>query len=187
MKSKLNFKNILSTIGFMFLIIALGSYLISSIKVRRGYQYLPTVFGLTGVTIETGSMAPIADVGDYVLIKLPNIEDIEIGDIITFIDKNNILVTHRVDEIINESGQIGFSTKGDANNTVDKNIVYIDKIVGVGVLVIPKLGLMFKWITSTTGMIVIGAIILALYFFPDKKIKNNKKIDQNNDTNVISD
>lgn len=174
MKNKFSFKKFLSDIGFIFLVIAIVSYLISSNKVRSGEQYLPTIFELTGVTIETGSMAPKADVGDYVLIKLPEIEDIKVGDIITFVD-NNILVTHRVDEIINKNGQVCFSTKGDANNTVDKNIVYIDKIVGVGVMVIPKLGLFFKWITSITGMIVIGAIILALCFFPDKKSRSKKK------------
>lgn len=171
--TKRKIKDILSSIVFVFAALAIASYLFSSFQVRNGKQYLPTVFGLTGVTIETGSMAPVANVGDYVLIKIPEVDDIEVGDIITFVD-NSFLVTHRVEEIINENGQVAYVTKGDANNVIDKNTVNFNKVAGVGVLVIPKLGMLFKWITSTTGMFVIGIIILGLLIFPDNKSKKKK-------------
>lgn len=168
-------RNILSTAGLILLALAIASYLYSSFQVRKGEQYLPTVFGVTGVTIQTGSMTPEAKVGDYVLIKLPKEEDIEVGDIITFVDRN-ILVTHRVESIIENDGEIGFITKGDANNVADENIVHANNIVGVGVLVIPKLGTVLQWVTSTKGLIIIGAIILGLVFFPDSKKKKKTKI-----------
>lgn len=167
-KSKVSIKNILYTAGMVLLAAAVMSYLYSSYLVKKEQQYLPTVFGLTGVTIQTGSMAPNAEVGDYVVIKLPKVDEIQEGDIITFKD-NNILVTHRVETIVEENGRKAFSTKGDANNTTDENLVYLDNIVGVSVLVVPKLGLVFNWITSTKGMIILGAIILILFFLPDKK------------------
>ena len=166
-------KRVVSIIGIILLALGVISYLYSSMEVRNGNRHLPTIFGLTGVTIQSGSMEPIANIGDYVLLTLPKDGEIEKGDIITFVE-NRILVTHRVEEIVNKDGEEAFITKGDANNVEDSDLVYIENIVGVSVLVIPKLGQVFNFVSSRTGLIVIGVIILILFLLPEKKMTTEK-------------
>jgi signal peptidase I len=62
----------------------------------------------------SGSMSPLINTGDQVLIEKIVPDDICIGDIITFW-QGNILVTHRVIRKFTKSGNIYFVEKGDAN------------------------------------------------------------------------
>ena len=62
--------------------------------------------------------------GDIIIIK--DSDDYEVGDIITYNNNNDYLITHR---IISKEGAL-FETKGDNNNTKDRNIVSKDKIEG---------------------------------------------------------
>ena len=157
-------------LSFILSIIVI-SYCISLIQVTKGKQKLPTVLGFTGVTIISGSMEPEVSVGDYVIIKKPKKEDIQKGTIITF-EQNNILVTHRVEDVIDDGL---YSTKGDANNIVDSELVRFENIVGISILVFPKLGDLLLWLRTTPGIIsiFIGTVLFILW--PTSK-KANKII-----------
>ena len=169
---KNNIKILIKYLGYLILIILISSYLISSYKVRRGEEYLPTVMGYTGVTIKTGSMSPVAKVGDYVVIKKPKINEIKEGDIITFLVED-ILVTHRVEFILVDNDVSKYLTKGDANNTTDEILVQFKNIVGKSVIVIPKLGYIFSFMTSTIGLLIIGLLMVIMFLLPNDK-KNKK-------------
>lgn len=87
---------------FIILIIINLSFLIK--KEFLGYRILQ---------VQTGSMYPTLEVGDYILIKKE--KEYKISDIITY-KNNNYFITHRIvsmDPII---------TKGDNNNTNDDAI-----------------------------------------------------------------
>jgi len=160
---KKNFSLILSIIVI--------SYGISLIQVNQVKQKLPTVLGFTGVTVISGSMEPEISVGDYVIIKKPKKEDIQKGTIITF-EQNNVLITHRVEDVIDDGL---YSTKGDANNIVDSELVRFENIVGISILVFPKLGNLLLWLRTTPGIIsiFIGTVLFILW--PTSK-KANKII-----------
>jgi signal peptidase I len=64
--------------------------------------------------IVSGSMAPLIQAGDQILVKKIAPSQIQLGDIITFW-QGNILVTHRVIRRQTKSGNICFVEKGDAN------------------------------------------------------------------------
>ena len=151
----------------LILSILVISYGISLIQVSKGKQKLPTVLGFTGVTVISGSMEPEISVGDYVIIKKPRKEDIQKGTIITF-EQDGVLVTHRVESVVNDGV---YSTKGDANNTVDSQLVKFENILGTSALVVPKFGKLLLWLRTIPGItsILVGTVLFI--FWPTRKKK----------------
>lgn len=154
----------------LILSIIIISYSISLIQISKGKQKLPTVLGLTGVTVISGSMEPEISVGDYVIIKKAKKENIRKGTIITF-EQNSVLVTHRVESIVSDGV---YSTKGDANNTVDSELVKFENILGTSILIIPKLGKVLLWLRTIPG--IISILIVTVWFILWPTSKKRKKI-----------
>ena len=151
----------------LILSILVISYGISLIQVSKGKQKLPTVLGFTGVTVISGSMEPEISVGDYVIIKKPRKEDIQKGTIITF-EQDGVLVTHRVESVVSDGV---YSTKGDANNTVDSKLVKFENILGTSVLVVPKFGKLLLWLRTIPGITSILVGTGLFIFWPTRKNK----------------
>lgn len=103
------------------------------------------VFTIYPSAIVTGSMKPVIDPGDVILIKKlksqEEVDKLKIGDVIQF-QRNDILVTHRIVDIReNEITHLKeFQTKGDNNSRVDKEWIQIQDIKGTMEMVIPKIG-----------------------------------------------
>ena len=74
------------------------------------------MFGFAFLVVTTGSMEPEINAGELIIIK--EVDKYEIGDIVTFIDKDDFLVTHRI-ICLNEEKMI---TKGDNNNLLDEEV-----------------------------------------------------------------
>jgi len=70
------------------------------------------------------------------------IDDIEVGDVITFYINDNTVVTHRV--VDKDDDTESFRTKGDANEIEDGGSVAYDKVVGKVVLNVPYLGYILR-------------------------------------------
>lgn len=91
-------------------------------------------FGYKLFRVQTGSMAPAYNVGDVILVKEKNPDDISIGEDITYWGTAGTmkgkLVTHRVIDIVVEDGKKVFRTKGIANTSDDPK-VYAEQINGV--------------------------------------------------------
>lgn len=86
---------------------------------------VPTVFGYQIYEVQTGSMDPTLPVKSLILSKkVENPNNLEKGDIITFINGDGVTVTHRIIEVVNTNGEIGYRTKGDnAENSIDPEIL----------------------------------------------------------------
>lgn len=156
----------------LILSIIIISYGVSLIQVSKGKQKLPTVLGFTGVTVVSGSMKPQINVGDYVIIKRAKKEDIQKGTIITF-KQNSVLVTHRVERVVSDGL---YSTKGDANNTVDSEFVEFEDVVGTSALVVPKLGNVLLWLRTLPGIISILITILLFILWPTNKKREESSL-----------
>jgi len=97
------------------------------------------VINISGATIssyaDTGSMSPVLNHNSNGIRVRPQSEkDIEIGDIVSFM-KNNILIVHRVIEKGEDSEGIYFLTKGDNNNFHDGKIRFDDiEYLTIGIL-----------------------------------------------------
>ncbi|WP_069999548.1 signal peptidase I [Cellulosilyticum sp. I15G10I2] len=108
------------------------------------------VFSIYPSVIATGSMKPMIEPGDVILIeKVKDMKDIEalgVDDVIQF-KRDNILITHRIIEVLREEGVPSYRTKGDNNSAIDGRIVRAEEVKGVLTQVIPKIGwptLIFK-------------------------------------------
>lgn len=138
----------------------------------------PSVFGLTPLVVQSGSMSSSEpghiEVGDLIFIKSTDPRLIQVGDVVTYQD-GSVLVTHRVTEITpSEEYGLVFTTKGDANNVEDMRLVASDAIVGKFIFRIPKLGDFATFLQSPLGMLIfIGIPIIA--FFGVDIVKRAKK------------
>lgn len=104
----------------------------------------PSVFGLTPMVVQSGSMSGSApdhiEVGDLIFVGNIDPEKLEVGNIIAFMENKHI-TTHRIVAIRTaEDGGLLFSTKGDANNTEDEEFVTADNLIGIYRGRIPRLG-----------------------------------------------
>lgn len=111
---------------------------------------------------------PAADhieVGDLIIVKSADTNDIKVGDIISFME-NSSVVTHRVIGI-NEANGRSFVTKGDANNSPDVgDPVPSEKVVGVFRSRIPALGDFIYFLQKPLGMaIFIGVPVLTFLIY----------------------
>ncbi len=97
--------------------------------------------------------------GDLVISKQVDPDELEVGDIITFISQNpesmDEIVTHMIKEKIVENGiTTGFVTYGTATGTVDSVVVESPFVVGEYKFRIPALGTFFNFLKTTPGYIV---------------------------------
>ena len=105
---------------------------------------MPAITGtLQFLIVLSGSMNPLMQPGDMVVVRTMPPEDVRVGDVITFHDPagtENVIVTHRVIGIEEEDGIINIHTKGDANGDADPFTVTSDDVIGEMVFVLPYLG-----------------------------------------------
>ena len=138
------------------------------------------IMGYRVFNVISGSMEPVYSVGDLIYVKAVDVNTIEVGDPITFVLNEDLVVaTHRVVSIDAENSH--FYTKGDANEIADSAPVHFNNVIGVPHFAIPKLGYVSDFIQNPPGMyvaIAAGAILILLVFLPDifaddKKEKKN--------------
>ena len=129
---------------------------------------VPAALGLQPLTVMSGSMEPSIHTGDVIVdAKMPAI-DARIGDVITFRDPANRhrLKTHRVYRLKIEHGTVHFTTKGDANNSVEEWDIPASGQVGRAEYRLWKLGYVSHWITSRFGrlaLLVLPALLLGMF------------------------
>ena len=127
------------------------------------------VLGLQVYAVLSGSMEPAYHTGSLIYVQKTAPEEIQVGDAITFVmDESLTVATHRVVAVDEEKRF--FTTKGDANDTVDGAPVAFENLIGKPVLTIPYLGYFSNFIQSPPGVYIAigdGGIILLLAFLPD--------------------
>ncbi|NIA11854.1 MAG: signal peptidase I, partial [Nitrospiraceae bacterium] len=105
---------------------------------------IPAITGtLQFLIVLSGSMNPLMQPGDMVVVRTMPPEDVRVGDVITFHDPagtENVIVTHRAIGIEEEDGIINIHTKGDANEDADPFTVTSNDVIGEMVFVLPYLG-----------------------------------------------
>lgn len=91
------------------------------------------------------------------------------------------MVTHRVIEIVDENGELFFRTKGDNNNTEDKELVPAENLVGMYQTRIAGAGNIAMFMQSTAGLIicvVLPIVLLIAYDIIRRRIyEKNRKTD----------
>jgi signal peptidase I len=104
-------------------------------------------FNLFTIVIGSGSMKPILNKGDVVLVQKINPDSLNKGDIIIF-KHDRRTVIHRLIDIKHLDGESYYYTKGDANKDADDYGINGDDIVGKCAFTIKYLGYPTIWIND---------------------------------------
>ena len=159
---------IFTVLGIVLCVILIPILIMNVMLIVKSYtnkDEVPSLGGYTPMIVLTGSMEDVIMSGDVILAKSTPAEDVKVGDIITFFDpasKTDSVLTHRVVEITEIDGELAFRTKGDANNTEDKDLAPAKNLIGVYQLRIPGLGNVAMFMQTTPGLIVCVGVPLLL-------------------------
>lgn len=136
-----------------------------------GGNQLPMPFGYGASVVLSGSMEPTLSVNDFIIVKAE--EDYDVGDVVVFQNGKDLII-HRV---VKKDGE-EFTTCGDANNA-DDDPINLSEIKGKMMFRIPFIGLIFKWLKTLPGtLIVLGLAIFLLYRSRRKeRDKDSEKLD----------
>ena len=160
--------NYISTVLSWSLFVALVSlaaflfYYFISLKIyeKKGYNYRP---GISIYTIVSPSMVPTIDVYDIVLNKkISSPEEIEVGDIITFIStssiSNGLTITHRVVNKFPSNGSYKYVTKGDNNLSNDTMPADYENVIGKAFMRLPQAGRIQFFLATKAGWLMVVVI-----------------------------
>lgn len=124
----------------------------------------PDVFGWSWAVVISGSMEPEIGIDDLIIVKEK--KEYHINDVVSY-ESGSSVVTHR----IVEEGPNGYTTQGDANNTIDTSILSKSKIIGKVEFVIPNAGRLIRYLQSPLGMtclVLIGFLIIEIPYLIEK-------------------
>ncbi len=152
------------------------------VVISVGLLLLVTLFPIEGnfqvKIVSSGSMEPAIKVGSVVVIKPQS--EYGTGDVVTFGGRrqNEIPTTHRIVSSRVSNGQILFSTKGDANESIDPAEIRQTDIVGKVLFSIPFVGYVVDFARKPLGIVLIIVIpaLLIIYDEINKIVKEIKRI-----------
>ena len=169
-----NIKRIFSTLAYL-LLVPLLVYNISLIIQSVMYpNKTPNFLGFKTYVIVSGSMVPELEIGDIVIVKTINPEELEENEIISF-RKGQSVITHRIIEIMETDNGREFKTKGDSNNTEDTEIIRDTEIEGKVIQKIPLIG-KFALMLKSKKVIIILVIAYYIYLIQNQSIQKKKYI-----------
>lgn len=155
--------NIVTVILFLTLIST--AFVVISSKASGGE---PKVMGYQLKTVLSGSMEPGIQTGSIIAIKPGgDMERFQKGDVITFKESENKLITHRVLEVKGTGENTQYITKGDNNDAPDLSPVLAANVVGeYNGFTIPYIGYLLNAAQSKMGsalLLILPGILLLLY------------------------
>ena len=144
------------------------------------------VFQFKPYVVITESMEPVLNVNDLIIVYNPNVDKLEVEDIITFeadIDYNGTkeIVTHYIYSITEDGeGNLKFRTIREGGTVPDTWILSEDDVIGVYGFKISQLGVFIKFVKSPFGiaaiLVNIGVIVaIVVLVKSDKKKTETKK------------
>nr|WP_232353932.1 signal peptidase I [[Bacillus] enclensis] len=147
----------------LFLVLLFMIFVVISSKASGGE---PQFLGYQLKTVLSGSMEPTFKTGSIIAVK--PVEDpasLKKGDVVTYLQQDNTIVTHRIMKVIKNGENTMFQTKGDNNNDMDTQPVIAQNVVAKYTgFTIPFLGYFIDFAKSSKGtailLIVPGVLLL---------------------------
>ncbi len=138
---------------------------------------LTSIYGFGVSPILTGSMQPAANPGDIYLTRLTPATALRVGDVIAVNNQSTgTYYSHRIAEIRDYNGLIRVVTKGDANESADRDPFIVSPYAKVSLVVatVPYLGRPMVYMNTVQGRqaaasFLVLANILGLFAFIFRK------------------
>jgi signal peptidase len=122
------------------------------------------MLGHQPLVIQGGSMAPAIPLGALVDVVHVGPADLAAGDVVTFEGANGVLVTHRINRIVQLPDGLYIETKGDANEHADAALVPASAVTGRVDFSLPLLGFILHVLTTPIGFVSIVCLALMMLF-----------------------
>jgi len=164
------------------------------VVISLAFRFVPFLNVYHTYAIKTDSMEPTIMVGDVVIIKEIEIDDIKVGDIAAFYvditnDGKDDIVVHYIDEIIPHGDKVVFKSKPEVSTEQDSWTLEESDIIGVYKFKVNNVGKFLLFTQTFVGKaviiidILIVSIIYDMFKKPDdkKKKKQDKKISKDDD------
>ncbi|WP_113928308.1 signal peptidase I [Bacillus sp. P14.5] len=128
----------------------------------------PQFLGYQLKTVLSGSMEPTFKTGSIISVKpVEDTSSLKEGDVITFMQQDNSLVTHRITDVIKNGENTMYQTKGDNNVDLDSNPVLAQNVLGkYAGFTIPYLGYFIDFAKSSKGtaiLLIVPGVLLLIY------------------------
>ena len=151
----------------LWVIILVAALFAFTTLATRDSRSVASIAGFTPLTVASESMEPTFGINDLIIIKKCDTSTLKEGDIITFhtiINNEYALGTHRIVDIEENSGYRAYRTKGDNNQIEDTHVIADGDIVGKYVLKLAGVGALMRFLSSSTGFLVVIIIPLLIFF-----------------------
>lgn len=159
--------NVVKNVIFIIVVIIISFVIIGNLSSKN--SNINNIVKFSNYVIVTGSMEPSISPGDFVTVLRVPLDKLKIDDVITYKDEENSNVTH---QIINIEGDT-IITQGTANNVSDKPISY-NQVQGKYMFKISKIGYLMAFLSSTSGLILVGGLF-GIYIFWELTDENKKR------------
>jgi signal peptidase I len=93
----------------------------------------PMILGHSALIVMSGSMESAYPRDSLIVIRQVNPDNLNVGDDITYLTATNMVITHRIVEVIESyglGGERGFRTQGIENRQPDTEIVFAPNVIG---------------------------------------------------------
>jgi signal peptidase I len=128
-------------------------------------------------------MYPHLQNGDLVIFRSPGSKSqLQIGTIVIYVNTNDgpsyfdtitrPIIIHRIVGKFVEDGNIYYVTKGDNNQANDSAPVLSDQIIGIPLLVVPKIGYLLLFLGSSQGLVAVTAVLMMFYLLDSEQKQN---------------
>lgn len=170
-------KNKKTTKKIIKYIILIALIVLFIINLILSFEENTHILGIYMFNIVSESMEPTFYKDDLVVVRKCSEKELKKGDIITFKQEDRT-ISHRIDGITKEKGEVKFITKGDNNEVRDQELVEVQDIYGKVLFSIKDVGKVIHYIQNARGFINIVMFIIILFVLISLRDnqKNSRKI-----------
>ncbi len=173
----------------------LGWVMVFSVVLGAGALIvLPKATGARPLTVLSGSMTGTYDVGDVVIVRPVDTDELEVGDVITFqpVSDDPNLTTHRIVALAYGNNETHFVTQGDANNAVDPAPVKPAQVNGEVWYSVPKVGFVATsmaggWLRTVTDLAAIGLLLYGGFSIMSGLVGRRRRAASTEDVEAVTD
>lgn len=193
-------KKIFNILGVVLLIVLLAVVIVMFNARISGEA--PNVFGYQIFRVSSGSMEPELMVGDVILVKSVEPDEIHKGDTVTYKgeegDFRDKFITHKViEEPVQENGVYVFQTQGIYVGALPDPLWDEEQLIGKFVCKIPYINEVYNFFLKPYGLVTFILIIIVLFGYEmialilsyktldeieeeDRRESRNKQLEENN-------
>jgi signal peptidase len=153
------------------LILAVWVALIALVLALVAVSHVAPALGYRLLILKGPSMEPSIPLGSLAFERPATPEDLAVGQVVTFVTPNHVVVTHRITRMGDANGTLLIETQGDANAAPDPAMHPATGVTGIVEAHLPLAGFVLAFLAVPTGMLTLislaGSLLLAAWLLEE--------------------